>query len=67
MPPKVNPLGGGLSKGPLGGSLGGPLGGNTQKSNNLGLNSLSNVPSISSVKPTTTQKNTGKKSLFDED
>lgn len=63
MPPKVNPLGG-VSKSPLGGPLGGPLAANVQKSNGLLAPS---IPPIPSIKPPTTQKNTGKKSLFDDD
>jgi len=64
MPPKTNPLGG-HGKSPLSGSLGNPLGGMSQKS--TGLLAQSSLPSVPSIKPPVTQKNTGKKSLFDDD
>lgn len=65
LPPKTNPLGG--SKSPLGNSLGGPLGGNTQKSSGLLSSPTLSVPTMPAINKVVTQKNAGKKSLFDED
>ena len=65
MPPKVNPLGGSTAKSPLGG-LSGPLSGPLSGSQKLGL--LSTGPAL--LMPAINKepaKNTGKKSLLNDD
>jgi hypothetical protein len=47
--------------------LGGPLGGNTQKSSGLLPSPTLSVPTMPAINKAVTQKNAGKKSLFDED